>query len=245
MGCPRKRIEENPTRGGDMLKLKMEGMTPDDMVAAIAKMHPEVTERLERARTRVPFLKREVWLEQAAVIYALASQYNFEGAHILEVGTAWGYSAAVMAEAAPLANIITLNPKHSEMHYAEQHLADYANVKPIEVTSWEYYRTYAGPFLDMIFVDGNHQLCYRDFPWWSWINPDGLMLWHDYSPEDASKRPCIWVYEFLNAMRAGMKDFDVLAISDVKVGMAGWYKLKKDMREAYECPLPASTLTQW
>lgn len=229
-----------------MLKLRMEGMTPEDMLSAIAEEHPEMTSKLERARTRVPFLKREVWFEQAAVIYTLANQFNVEGARILEIGTAWGYSAAVLAEAAPLATITTLNPKHSEMHYAVQHLAEYPNVNPIEITSWEYYRNYKGPLLDMVFVDGNHKLCYRDFPWWSWIAPGGLILWHDYSPEDASKRPCVWVYEFLNAMRAGMgRGFDVLAISDVKVGMAGWYKQMKDMVEAFPFPLPASVQSAW
>jgi predicted O-methyltransferase YrrM len=229
-----------------MLELWMENMTPEDMFLAIAKEHPKMADRLERARTRVPFLKREVWLEQVAVIYALANQFDVEGARILEIGTAWGYSAAVMAEAAPLATVTTLNPKHSEMHYAKQHLAEYANINPIEITSWEYYRNYSGPLLDMVFIDGNHQLCYRDFPWWSWIAPGGLMLWHDYSPEDASKRPCVWVYEFLNAARVGIgRDFDVLAISDVKVGMVGWYKQMEEMVGAFDFPLPQSTLTQW
>ena len=72
------------------------------------------------------------------------------------------------------------------------------------------------------------------------------MLWHDYSPEDASKRPCVWVYEFLNAIRGGIgRDFDVLVISDVKVGMAGWYKRHGDDGPAFPFPLPEGEPTSW
>jgi len=202
--------------------MKLTG-TPDHIIYQVLQDCPGALDGVERARANVPFIKREIARYQAAVLHALASRYNREGAHILEIGTAWGYSAAVMAEAAPLAEIVTLNPKQAEYECAVGHLAVYENVMPVLAYSWDYLTEDLGDF-DLIFVDGSHNQVSRDMPWWDRVAPGGLFLFHDYSPE-GSGRPTPEVYAAVNLWMAdkGLEPY-VLVVDHRQVGMIGFRK---------------------
>jgi predicted O-methyltransferase YrrM len=182
---------------------------------------------LRLVRRDIPWCKREIAEYQAAVLFALVRQYNREGVHILEIGTALGYSAAVMARAAPLATIVTLNPKEEEWPRAIEHLdrVPYERVAVVPLHSWEYLESYVDAQLDVVFVDGDHGQVARDLAWWEHIKVGGLMLFHDYTPYDAGRRPCQPVYGAVNAFAGGLgREPDVLVIDDAGEGMAGFYR---------------------
>jgi predicted O-methyltransferase YrrM len=216
------------------------------MLAEVIKDCPEAG----RAVARVAGLKRGLLDYQAAWLYAITKAR--QPAKILEIGTLVGYSAALMAMAAPRAEIVTLNPSGSEVIQAMRNLAAYANVKVVPIRSWDYFTTTAPRsqegmdsgqqpcrndvgtraenaegaegddeyLYDMIFVDGDHRHIEWDLPWFNRLEVGGLMLFHDYSPVDAS-HPCPPVYEALNRMAEKLHGFDVLIIDEGKTGMAG------------------------
>jgi predicted O-methyltransferase YrrM len=199
--------------------------TADEIIAQVADRHWWVHDALDKAREQVPFIKREILRHEAAVLFALARDYDHDGAQFLEIGTAWGYSAAVMAEAASLATITTLNPKPSEFERAVKHLKPYENVTPKLVHSWDYLEGYAGEALDLIFVDGNHDQVERDLPWWDHLKPGGLMLFHDYSP-DGSGRPCQQVMDKVDAWAASNELEPGVRVEDNRgIGMIGFYRV--------------------
>lgn len=194
------------------------------IIRALEPNHPNLRADLARVREDIPQTKREIELFQAAALYALAAQYD--GGRILEIGTAMGYSAAVMSRAAPQARIETLNPKLKEWRRTLDYLGDgdYANVTPIPCRSWDYLEGYETEDLDMVFVDGDHGQAARDFAWWKRIKCSGLMLFHDYAPATV-KRGCQPVYEALNALRDGLgRGFDVVVSDDRGAAMVGWYR---------------------
>jgi predicted O-methyltransferase YrrM len=197
--------------------------TPDELIAIVAMDCPEIYDVLERVRDRVPFIKREILRHEAAVLYMLARDYNRASAKFLEIGTAWGYSAAIMAEAAPLAKIVTLNqPKPSEYERAIVHLAPYENVTALMECSWDYLKKHGEPYLDFVFVDGDHDQVERDLPWWDLLLPGGLMLFHDYSPDGAG-RPCQQVVDVVDRF-SGELEPDILVVDNRRIGMVGFYR---------------------
>jgi predicted O-methyltransferase YrrM len=203
--------------------MQLVNQSPSAIMAAVAEQHPDVRRDLARARGAVPWCKREIATHQAAALYALARGCDRPGAHILEIGTALGYSAAVLALAAPQAAIVTLNPKRKEFVRAEKHLAGFPNVQVLPRKSWDYLGGYAGPHLDLVFVDGDHGLVVRDLPWFDWLVDGGLLLFHDYTPFGTGRRPCAPVYETLRVFGAALgREPDVLVIDDAGDGLAGW-----------------------
>lgn len=201
---------------------KLQG-TQDEILTAVLRLHPEIVSVLGRVAAKVPFIKRQVAEYQGAVLYALAVQYNRQGAMILEIGTAWGYSAACMATAASKAELITLNPKQTEYPVAIRHLAYWPNVKVMNIKSWDYVDQNENIF-DMIFVDGDHGQVRRDLIWWEFLKPGGLLLFHDYAPA-GSGRPCQPVYDEVNRFAEQLgRPPDVLIVDDRGVGLAGFYK---------------------
>lgn len=210
-------------------------MTPDAIITAIETEHPEVREALARVRSAVPERKRQIAPYQGAALYALAKPYNRVGASILEIGTFIGYSAAIMAEAAPYARIVTLNPNQDEADEARRNLRPYRNVTVRGQLSWDYLLSQIGPCWDMTFVDGDHKRIARDMPYWNHLLIDGLFLHHDYSPAD-SARPCPPVYDELNRFSELLgRAMDVQVIDDAKIGLAGWYRRDND-RDYPELP---------
>jgi predicted O-methyltransferase YrrM len=196
---------------------------------AVRADHPEIDEVLEQVRRCVPWTKRQIdnhqgrqpW--QSAALYALTRQYNRLDARILEIGTALGYSAAVMAEAGPTTPIVTLNPKAVEVPRARENLEPYPNVTVLLEKSWDFYARRDDAY-DLIFVDGDHGQVERDLTWWERVRPGGLLLFHDYSP-DGSRRPCQAVYDAINLFSVKiMQLLDVLIVDEQGVGMAGFYR---------------------
>lgn len=203
--------------------MKLTG-TPDEILEAALALHPEAKDALQEARRATQRGKQEVYPYQAACLYALAAQYNRKGANILEIGTYYGYSAAVMAQAAPLAHIVTLNPTEWEFNSATENLRRFENVRVKCIESQSYLDGYNDPPLDMIFVDGDHKRVKEDLPWWDELAPDGLMIFHDFSP-GGSKRQCPPVWRALHEFAAVLgREPDVLIVDDGLAGMAGWYK---------------------
>ncbi len=203
--------------------MKLTG-TPDAILAAVLADWPDAAEALATARALVPVCKREVLLHEAACLYAVARQYDRPGARLLEIGTALGYSAAVMALAAPRAGLVTLNPKRSEYAQAVTNLVTLKNVRLLPMRSWDCLADFQSPCLDMVFVDGNHDQVERDLPWYDRLKPGGLILFHDYSPAE-SKRPCAPVYDAVNRFAARLRrEPDILVVDSRLRGLAGWYR---------------------
>lgn len=207
--------------------------TPEDVMGQAVTATPGALEVVERAGTLIPWLKRQVWEDQAVSLFALAAMFAAmpghpasPAGHVLEIGTAWGFSAAVLALAAPRAQITTLNPKGHEAVRAREHLRAFGGrVIVLETTSDAYFAVYRGDPYRMIFVDGDHRPPYvrQDMRWFNHLANSGLILFHDYSPAD-SARPCPAAYETLNAIAAGFRPFDVLVMPDNGVGMCGWVR---------------------
>lgn len=207
-----------------MLLLDWTG-TGEEIRERCEAMVPYLPRVLELSAKQVPFLKRQIWDWQAAPLYLLAKQFNERGARILEIGTAWGYSASILAQAAPQARIVTLNPKPNEAPLAKNHLAHWPNVTVMQKTSEEYWQTDPGPF-DMVFVDGDHRrpAIEHDCQWFNRLKSEGLIFFHDYAPEP-STRPCPPVYDVVNEFAAKLgRPLDVVVMSHENVGMAGMYR---------------------
>ena len=204
--------------------MKIKG-SPQAIVSHCLMKYPQARGAVDFAREATQRCKGEISDFQAVALYVLTHRYNKSGCRILEIGTAYGFSAAIMAQAAPEAKIITLNPQQWEVDKAEFDLwaAGLDNIEFISMRSTDYLAAYTGDNFDMVFVDGDHKRVKEDFPFFNKLNSHGLMLFHDYSPE-GSWRACPPVYEALNEKRDSFRDFDVLIEDLAGVSMAGWYK---------------------
>ena len=204
--------------------------TPEEILRVVAPsdMHPELPDVLKRARECVVQTKREIATYQAACLYVMAKQYNIKGSQALEIGTATGYSAAILVQAMSEGLLTTLNPKQVEFVQAVDNLRGFHNVFVERLRSWDYLVQWRhlNQKLDFIFVDGDHNSVARDLDWFNELKVGGLMMFHDYSPA-GSKRACPPVYDICNAMRDSLgRDFDVIFIDDRNVGMVGFYRQK-------------------
>ncbi|MEN6507064.1 MAG: class I SAM-dependent methyltransferase [Planctomycetaceae bacterium] len=195
--------------------------TPAEILATL--QDGKVKRALDAVGSTIEPTKNQIDRHEAAALFVLAAKCDGYESHILELGTCYGYSAAVMAEAAPKANITTLTPSAKHFSYAEQALRYWPNVRPLKLRSWDYLSIYSGPLLDLVFVDGYHGMVVWDLPWWQWLKAGGLMVFHDYSPKRAT-RGCQPVYETLTAVKDAFRDFDVKVITDAGQGFVGWYR---------------------
>lgn len=204
--------------------MKLTGLSTEGMIFALKNDYPELPGVMSTIDRIIKRNTRAIEVYQAYALYALARQFNRPGARVLEIGTAIGYSAAVLASALPDAQIITLNPHASEAAKARANLGAWGNVTVVEALSWDYLESYAGEPFDLIFVDGDHKRVRRDFAWWDHLRDGGLMLFHDYSPA-GTYRACVPVYEALNELRDKLKrEFDVLVVDSGGVGLAGFVR---------------------
>lgn len=200
--------------------------TPNAIIKAIEAIHPEIRAVLKQARSIVEPSARAVAEYQAACLYALARRYSKSGARVLEIGTAQGYSATILALAMPDATILTLNPHHEEAVEARKVLHQHFNgrVKVIEAKSWDVLELYQDEPFDFIFIDGDHKNVRLDLPWYKHLKTGSLMLFHDYSP-NGTYRACPPVYRALEEAKGELgRGFDVLVVDDGGVGMAGFVK---------------------
>lgn len=194
-------------------------------MARMISQQREIPYALNRARRMVGTLKkkREIAAYQAAVLFTLCKQLD-HGSRVLEIGTALGFSAAIMALAANTSYIETINIRTDESQMARDRLCELSNVTVITADSHELVKEYNGPPYDLIFVDGDHDGVALDMPWFNHVKIGGLMLHHDYAPE-GSARPCRAVYDCLNDWRASMgRDFDVWVVDLTDVGMVGYIR---------------------
>lgn len=207
------------------LRLKM---TSAEIEVACMELCPEILGAEAAVSAQVPHGKRQIERFQAYALYVLARQFNHPRTHILEIGTFLGYSAGIMAAAAPKADIVTLNPRADEAEMARRYLTPWPNVEVVEALSWDLLEEYGpGPRLDMIFVDGDHARVARDLPWFNNLRVGGLILFHDYTPGDAPRRPCPPVYEAVNGMAEKLgRKADVMVVNEEWLGLAGFYRQK-------------------
>jgi len=215
----------------------------EDLIRVVCEACPEGIYALDYARQVVPRCKREIDLYEALYLYWFASQYNYPGSRILEIGTAWGYSASILAQACKLGRITTLNPKMAEFEPAKKRLGIFTNVQARMIKSTDYLDITKGDLWDLIFVDGDHAGVKGDLPYWNRLKVNGLMLFHDYAPADAKRRPCAPVYDAVNEFYGWLRGeeypqelFDVSVIDEFGFGMVGFYKTKKYAEKIYGIP---------
>jgi len=195
--------------------------TARNIFQQLSALYPGALAAFERSKTIKPGLLGY----QALALFALATRYDRPGARILELGTAVGYSASLLAQGAPRAQIVTLNPRTGELPLARQNLRPFANVTLLERYSWDHLaQTPAGVVLDMVFVDGDHNHIARDLPWFNHLAIGGLLLCHDYTPL-GGRKPSPIIYAELNHLAEKLgRPFDVSVIDESQVGMAGFYR---------------------
>jgi len=196
--------------------------TPKNIISYLSLDYPEIPDVLSKADKSVQTYKGSIQPFQAAVLYFLASKHVPTYGQILEVGTGLGYSAFVMASARPSAHIITLNPTLNERLIAAGVLVDF-DVEILPYKSRDFYVLDETSY-DLIFIDGNHNDIAFDCDWYKRLTPNGLIVFHDYSPEDAwSAQPI--VYNFLNNLKNkkwGNESY--MFADDGKVGMIAWLR---------------------
>lgn len=190
---------------------------------------------ISRARELIPQYKREIDLFQAYALGAIASHINGK---ILEIGTAHGFSAAVMALASPYSCITTLNPKDGEFEIAQMNLASLNCVTVVKARSEDYLEVAQAHQYDLIFDDGDHQHVAANLPYVDLLVEGGVMLWHDYSPAD-SARPCPPVYDVLGKVFTRRKTVkpDIIINDTQRVGMAGILRQANESYTDWDIPL--------
>ena len=204
--------------------------SPETISNAIERSYPGAQDAVMRARdltSRQPH-DDSVINYQAAALYAICTAYNQAGANILEIGTYYGFTAAVIAQAAPAAQIVSLNPLQWECDAARKVLAGFKNIRIDCIPSQDYLSNYQGPELDMVFVDGNHKAIRGDLPFWNWLTVGGTILFHDYTPKE-SPRACPPVVRGLNHFCEVLgRDADHRFVDDVFIGMLAWVRHEGD-----------------
>lgn len=178
--------------------------------------------------------KRETRDYEAALLYVLAQRLNRPGARIFEIGTCWGWTAAVMQSAAPQAKVYTCTPNPVHVQIARRNLFKrYPGIEVLDGRSVDFLNDFPDiqaddpDGFDMIFVDGDHQRVSEDFSWYNKVRIGGLMIFHDYcpaAPECTGPRPCRWVYDSVNQFAEQLHAPDVLMVDDHKEGVAGFYR---------------------
>ncbi len=200
------------------------------IMADICHSYPEVNTVLAWTGRHIPYYKRQIAPYQGAVLAYHAHQYDRNGSRFLEIGTAIGYSACLMATAAPKASVTTLNPKDGEFERARDTLKIRSNVQVIKSTSQDFWKTKEDELYDLIFVDGDHSyhMVLHDSQFFNCLRPGGLILFHDYSP-DGSTRPSAGTYQALNEIQAKYRQADVKVIGSGIVGMLGWMRREREI----------------
>jgi len=188
----------------------------------------------EVARKFVLSNKITSWMHvhESLLLYKLSSQYNFKGANILEIGTAFGGSAAIIASAAPLASIVTIDPNTALAEKTTNSLRHWDNIVLKTEKSWDYLSTYTGPRLDLILVDGSHRDVWQDAPWWNWLCINGLILFHDYSSISFTN-----IYKCVNELKHVLeRQFDVYIGNSTRAFVGYYLKAGDPMVELLEGP---------
>lgn len=212
-----------------MLELSITG-THDELWQQLDAIHPGIRATVATVYGMLGehYPKRETRDYEAALIYIMAAQYDYPGAVIAEVGTCWGWTAAIMQHAAPRARVMTCTPNPNHVKIARRNLAPhFGAVEVYETTSVDWLPQIADDSLDMVFIDGDHKAVRDDLPFYNKLKVGGLKFHHDYCPdrpECTGPRPCRWVYEALNEFADTVHPFDVLMVDHNKEGVGGFYR---------------------
>ena len=199
-----------------MLRLNLEGIVPEHIMDLLRLIDPSIDSALSKSAS----IHARLLSYQGAALYILAGQYDRLGATMLDIGTASGYSASLMAWAAPGAGITTLNSARHEIPEATFNLGRFRNVEIMCIASWDYLEVYGGAGFDLVFVDSDHKHIARDMPFWNLVKPGGLMLFHDYS-----RLACPPVFNAVNGLAEVLgRSPDVVVVDTDDIGMAGFYK---------------------
>ena len=202
----------------------------DTLLDLYASIYPELPDILNRANLIAQGShNKRVYPYQSVWLYHLCKQTP-PVANMLELGTYYGYTTAIMALSSPDARITTLEPGLGYPD-AVRNLAGLKNVECLCVKSMDYLGLYSwimpsGVF-DLIFVDGDHNKIERDLHWWNLLKTGGMIVFHDYSPA-GSGRPCPIVFETLNRFATWLRVPDELIQDENGVGMVAWIKHHDD-----------------
>ena len=168
-----------------------------------------------------------VW--QCMMLAAIGSWFNYEGANILEIGSAKGGSAAIWCESAPLALVSCLEPADRFQPYLAKVRSFYGNLEIRQAYSWDWLRCVIGdPYVrryDLVFVDGNHVLVHRDLPWWNYLRVNGLMFFDDYTPH-IYPAVCAATRDMWEGFGRTGPDISIRRVD--KAGMVGLWKRSED-----------------
>lgn len=179
----------------------------------------------ERARKAVAQTKREITRNEAHYLYHIAEHYATDTGYCLEIGTATGFSAAIIAQAVEPASLVTLNPKTVERERAFHNLRPFTNVRVLAERSWDYHEWASRPAqFDFIFVDGDHGQVIRDLVWFDALTVGGIIVFHDYM-KFGSTRPCQPVVETLDLFAEKLgRPFDLNISDQGQHGLVGFIR---------------------
>lgn len=167
---------------------------------------------IKRASALVSNRKQSILDYQALFLYTLAKQYD--GHSVVEIGTKYGFSAAILAQAVPNSRLWTVDISEPMCIRAKTALTGFPHVVVLNDSSAHFAQN-AG-LVHFVFVDGDHETATQDAAaWWERLASGGLMLFHDYT---AKKFP-----DVVNAVKM-LGEPDVLLIDAKGDGMAGVYK---------------------
>lgn len=173
---------------------------------------PDAIAAIERAKALVSNRKQSVQDYQALFLYALAKQYD--GQSVVEIGTKYGFSGVVLAQAVPNSRMWTVDISEPMCIRAKIALADFPHVVVLNDSSAHFAQN-AGT-VHFVFIDGDHETATQDaLAWWERLASGGLMLFHDYT---AAKFPNV-----IEAV-ALLGEPDLVLMNDKGEGMAGVYK---------------------
>lgn len=164
------------------------------------------------AMKKIPF--SQLWIEEEEYLANRVKKLDAQSV-IVEIGTAQGGSALILAESEP-------EKKHSVFSYdISPSVEAYQNLRGANVqirakssldgaTEWK--QKY-GQSIDLLFIDGSHTLAdvHRDFTsWFPLVKPGGKILFHDYDPIHRGGLNHLGVRVFIDALRT----FDLLNDGD-------------------------------
>lgn len=143
--------------------------------------------KLESEKDHIPIITDDV----ASVLKEIIVTKGIK--HILEIGTAYSYSAHVMADAGAV--VYTAERQHARLEKAKEFLkqsihASRIHLIPTDILDY----TFEKEKFDLIFLDGAKSQYQHMFEYlYPYLNPNGLivcdnMFFHDYKKEDAGRQ---------------------------------------------------------
>ena len=185
-----------------------------------------ITPGCKTALAKSEFIGKQILPYQAAAIYSLFKPFNKAGAKILEIGTRLGYSASIIAQACPLAQITTIDSSPVAVKRAIANLKQFTNVTCEYGVSWELLEKKNPSGFAAIFVDGDHRYALKDAPWYNQLMKGGMILFHDYSPYGSM--PVVDALYDMSITLERPNDIEVLDTDGI--GMAGFYRIGRSYR---------------